>query len=275
MLFKKNSIEFVQIQTIDNCNLKCDFCPNSKRPPSGYIMENWVFEKIIDEIIPYVTPRVEIDLFLENEPLLDKNIFNKAKYVGEKLPMAKKSIISNGVIAKHYKKNIIDNFDKYVYTLYGKNYKQFNEFTHSKITEDKFNEIYKINKEIIDSMNALGKKAHLDAKINPSTFSLGVDSYSRGGFLDNWKIKYKSDYARCNKKEPFIFFNFLADGSMILCCMDYIKETTIGNIKFQSLNEILNSKRAKNVIRKARGEIRSEENFICKRCIYYKKSAPK
>ncbi|MFW6311978.1 MAG: hypothetical protein ACOC1K_07065, partial [Nanoarchaeota archaeon] len=105
MLFKKNSIEFVQIQTIDNCNLKCDFCPNSKRPPSGYIMENWVFEKIIDEIIPYVTPRVEIDLFLENEPLLDKNIFDKAKYVGEKLPMAKKSIISNGVIAKHYKKN--------------------------------------------------------------------------------------------------------------------------------------------------------------------------
>jgi radical SAM protein with 4Fe4S-binding SPASM domain len=273
-MFEKNSIKAIQIQTIDNCNLRCKFCPNAYRQPSGVKMEDWVFEKIVEEIKPYIQDDVEISLFLENEPLLDKKIFKRVEYIKKEIPGCELYIVTNGVFTKQYKEEILKYFDKFNMSFYGKTHKQFNRFTGSNVSKEFYNTMLKENYELADTMDKTPGKT---GKINDQYSFLpeipGRTCYSRAGFINKWKKLTKNKYVHCGKREPYDYFNFLVDGSMILCCMDYIKESAFGNIKEQTLEEIFKSNRAKTMLKKARGDIASEENFICKRCLYsYKES---
>ncbi|MFW6026930.1 MAG: SPASM domain-containing protein [Candidatus Woesearchaeota archaeon] len=278
MLFEKGSVKYLQIQTIDLCNSRCEFCPNRYRQQTGHIMEDEVFEKILKETKSFLVEDPQIVFHLENEPLLDKKLFKRMQLARSVFSNPETEIFmsSNGILAEKYKEEIINIPNLYNFMQYGKNYKTFNKFTKHNISKENFNKMVEINEEIISRINYLnhntnqkkGAKKHIPNK--SSRLVPGKNCLSRAGFLDGWKIKYKGDGGYCSKKEPWKYFNFLADGSMILCSMDYIKESVLGNIKYQTLNEILNSKRTHSIIKKARGEINSEENFICKRCKYFK-----
>lgn len=60
--------------------------------------------------------------------------------------------------------------------------------------------------------------------------------------------------------------HFMHDGSMRLCCMDYHHEVKLPNINDMSLIDYFHSEEYKTIVMKVRGDIESEENFICKRC---------
>lgn len=276
MLFEKNSVKYLQIQTIDLCNLRCEFCPNRYRAQSGHVMEDEVFEKILIESKPYLMEDPQIIFHLENEPLLDKKLFERMTLARNHYSHPETEIFfsSNGVLAEKYLDEIVNIPNLYNFMQYGKNNKEFNKFTKSNISKEKFDRIVKTNSEIIDRINHINdttnQKKGAKRQIESYLFGPfpGRNCLSRAGFLDGWKVKKTEDKIYCKKQEPNIYFNFLSNGDMILCCMDYTRESVLGNIKNQTLEEILSSKKAENIIRKARGDIKAEENFICRRCEY-------
>ena len=77
----------IQIQTIQNCNLRCKFCPNSYMEQTNNKMSMDTYKKIIDELesIEY-TGRVSP--YLMNEPLLDDRFNDIITYTKKKLPTA-------------------------------------------------------------------------------------------------------------------------------------------------------------------------------------------
>jgi hypothetical protein len=62
------------------------------------------------------------------------------------------------------------------------------------------------------------------------------------------------------------WLHFLYNGELILCCMDYHRETVFGDIRKHTLEEILAGRAFSNLRGKALGESPSPKNFICRRC---------
>jgi hypothetical protein len=69
----------------------------------------------------------------------------------------------------------------------------------------------------------------------------------------------------CHRVDQWLHFFYT--GELILCCMDYHRETVFGNIEKNTLDEILASEIFINLVKETIGERISPENFICKKCI--------
>jgi len=86
----------IQIQTFTGCNADCIFCPYGETyetQPKGK-MPIELFHRIIDEAAEHGVRR--ISPYLMNEPLMDRDLFDKIRYINDKIPDAKVVVTSNG-----------------------------------------------------------------------------------------------------------------------------------------------------------------------------------
>jgi len=70
----------------------------------------------------------------------------------------------------------------------------------------------------------------------------------------------------CNSIWANEMLHILYNGDVVLCCMDWRRETVLGNVKNSSIEEIWNGERYKNFREFVTGITESPTNFICKRC---------
>ena len=74
----------IDIQTKSGCNAHCTFCPVGKEANKVYgTMSDELFEKIIDEILDYPS-LYQINPYLLNDPLVDKNLPERLEYIARK-----------------------------------------------------------------------------------------------------------------------------------------------------------------------------------------------
>lgn len=90
------NLDWLEIETINRCNRSCAWCPtNCKNDPRSFKwMEDGVFKKIIDDLASFNYSGC-IALFCYNEPLMDRKIISRMKYVNEKLPDAHHFVYTN------------------------------------------------------------------------------------------------------------------------------------------------------------------------------------
>ncbi len=86
----------VQIQTIDYCNRKCPWCPNSKidKKPSA-LMPQWVFDKILADFKSVGYSGI-FHLYLMAEPLCDPRIEDLIRQTRKEFPENIIRISTNG-----------------------------------------------------------------------------------------------------------------------------------------------------------------------------------
>ena len=250
----------LHIQTIESCNSHCVMCPNSYKRLSDKVIEDWVFIKIIRETLPYMLRNADYNLFLQNEPLLDKFIHKRAEFIKKINPNSNIYISTNGILLPKFK-NKLQYFDRILVSIYGHNVEDYNKITRSQISKKTFDEFM----EVIKEHDNVEENLKFSSEWNSYNDILSSFT-SRAGFLSDNKIIHKTSNIKCKKKRYENWLNFLADGTLILCCMDYNKEAVLGNIKHQSLKEIFESKLFKTITLKAAGKIKSEKDFICKKC---------
>jgi len=261
-------INYVQIQTIDACNARCIMCPHKSIEHTGKAIDDDLFIRIVDQIAEQVgtglvSEMVKVDLFFQNEPLIDRKLFERARYVREKLPLSYLICFTNGLLLPKLKQQIIDSdFNKLYFSLYGYDVQSFNRLTGLKISQDKF-------MEMIAAMLEIERSGRLRTIISPSWRHVNgrmvlFDYSSRAGFYSK-KILH-SQIRGCTRARAYNWLHFHADGEMVLCCMDWQKETVFGDIKQQSLGEILNSESYRKLLLQVRGNVESKRGFICKRC---------
>ena len=248
----KHKIYNIQIQTIDACNARCIMCPHKSIEHTGKAIDDDLFIRIVNQIVEQadvglVSKKVQVRLFFQNEPLLDQKLFQRAHYLREKLPWSYLVCFTNGLLLPKLKQQIIDSdFDKLYFSLYGYNAQSFNRVTELKISQDKYMEMIAALAEIM----------------------VLFDYSSRAGFYSN-KILH-NQIMGCKRDRANHWLHFHADGEMVLCCMDWQKETVFGDIKQQSLGEIVNSESYRNLLSQVSGDVDSKRDFICKRCEWAK-----
>ena len=277
--FKKIYIEITNV-----CNLKCTFCPDTKRKKE--FMEVESFKKIISKIKKYTNL---ITLHIKGEPLLhpkfDEIVKNSEIPINvttnETLLLQNKEALSNkmirqinislhsldknsGMNTKEYIEKIFEAID-YIHEKNLNIYISYRLWNLKNISENSQNyEILKALESKYKVENIIEKaRENMFIKLDENIF-LNQDIEFEWPSLDTTS---EENMGTCYGARQQL--GILVNGDVVPCCLDQDGVIELGNIFEQNLDEILDSERAKNMV-KGFCENRVVEE-LCKKCRYRKR----
>ena len=283
----------IYIETTNICNLSCNFCLKTSRKLGFMGIES--FNEIINKIKGYTN---HIYLHLMGEPFLNKNLETFLKIAKE--ADLKVNITTNGTLINRVKDLIIDS----------KAVRQINISLHSFEANDNDIEFNKYINNILDFINESTEKSeticalrlwNIDTEelkannnLNSQIINLIQDKLNLEiNLIEELKEKKRlklKDKVYLNMAEKFSWpdanlslisedvfchglrdqIGILLDGTVVPCCLDSEGKIPLGNIFEQSLEEIITSKRARNIY-DGFSRRRAVED-LCKRCGYAKRN---
>jgi MoaA/NifB/PqqE/SkfB family radical SAM enzyme len=235
----------IEIETINRCNGKCEFCPvNVNQPQRLYAkMTDELFYKIIHEL-QTLKFSGKISLFSNNEPFLDERIIDFCKYTREKLPQVYINLFTNGSLMSIDKfKNIVPFLDNMVidnYNLDGNS----------------------INNSLKEVHEYLTQHPELQSKVHFLIIQQTAVRLSRGGQAPN-----KKDV--CGIDEvcvlPYRQMIIRPTGEVSLCCNDALGKYTLGDVSKDSIYSVWYSDKYME-IRKEMLENHRRNLLLCNKC---------
>ena len=300
LLFSKKNLKFpllFQIQTVNRCNTSCQMCPyESTTANEKYnLIEDELFKKIINEISQHKETEL-IVLSLQNEPLSDKNIINKAKYIKSIMPKIKVELVSNGyLLTPAIADDIYDIFDIVtlsIHAISSSTYKKVLGGLNFKTTFRNLNYInqsrqkkYKTVLRFVKQKSNSHEYKKFKRYWSRNGFAvLGFDLNSRLKAIKDFKnMKHRTSFLQkfklqiLEKISPFIMptcpipemsMYIRSNGDVIHCFNDWGNDNIVGNLKNNNILEIYNSKEMVDFRRRVK-ENSCNENDICTNCDLY------
>ena len=290
----------LQIQTATVCNAGCRFCPHDRYyEETDGRMEQSLFLRILEQVKGYRFFKVMP--YLQNEPLCDPRIFGFLEEMKESLTYHHMEISANPAAltpfaAGELARVLADTPHEIRISFHG---------IDALSLEQNMRIPYVRSLENVLHFLAVAQEAGLQVMIKglgmPRTEGRwNTASFSEKQFLDFWErqcemhqlcferivfrfglFHNRSDYLPgtgegtrivrdslegfyCSRVDKW--FHFLHDGTMILCCNDYGRETAFGNIQEQSLQDILQGEQYRRLADQVLGRRESPPDFICRRC---------
>ena len=264
------------IQTINACNASCIMCPlaqSAKKTP--VVLSDKLFKKIIREISDEQLKFTYIYLFLQNEPLMDKDIFKRFRLI-KKISNGKikTGLVTNGSFftkekIKELEKSELDELIFSIDALTEETYKKVRQGLNF---EDVINNIENIINSNYNGYLAVKFVVQIDNIAELEDFKKYwltkdipvqiTDLRNRSGDLtsfDDIRLENKKGtffgkvisiiLSRMIKgcSTPLTTFNIMSNGDVILCCDDFSNKLILGNVNESSIKEIWNSKDYKKI----------------------------
>lgn len=265
---------YVEISNI--CNMHCAFCPGTSRKPQ--IMDSDSFRSIIEKLHDYTD---FLYFHLMGEPLCHPNLGEYLTFANE---LGFKVIITtNGTLLKKQQDLLLSSpaLHKVNISLHAF---EANEMSVSfdEYIENCVNFAAESGEKIIclrlwneggaDKLNARIKEKllrHFPAPwiSEPRGIRIGHKVYLEHGEKFDWPDLNAPDLGencRCYGLNDQI--GVLCDGSVVPCCLDHNGDITLGNLLTQEMTEILESPRAKAIMKGFKKSLASEE--LCRKCGY-------
>ena len=252
----------IQIETLSGCNAACIFCDwriNRETVPRGK-MSDTLFRKIIDECANYAVRR--ISPFLTNEPLLDKTLVDKLIYTREKIPRIRLVLNTNGsLLSEERTRSLVDSqtldtiyisFQGITKEVYEKSMVGL-DFDHTlrnvnflidyirkkKLKKPKVR-ITMVKTKLIEDQIPAALRYWKDRGVEATYTVL----QNRAGTVDEAKDLATAGMKRyINCDRPFREAGITFDGQMLLCCIDYARQTVLGEVREKSIFEVWNDER--------------------------------
>jgi len=239
------------------CNLNCIMCPYKRMKRKKETIPMDLFNKAVNEAKGLGCKDVHLTQY--NEPFTDKYLFERIKYIREKGMTS--SMYSNGTLLdSKMRKKILENPPDLIrFSVDGAKKETFESIR----VGANFEEVTSNVKKLVRERNAQGGKL---PKIE--VFFTILDKNKKEGkrFLKDWKGKadfaalYPADSRESKnfvgfdfkKFKPYPCFNvkevlILSNGKVSICCVDIDGDVILGDLKKQSLKEIINSKKVQEV----------------------------
>lgn len=243
---QNGGIETIEIETLNRCNGICPFCPvNVNQPQRPYAkMSDELFRKIIDELSEMNYTR-GIALFSNNEPFLDERIINFHKYANEKLPDAKFWLFTNGTLLTFEK---FIEIMPYLDVLIIDNYNDKKE-----INSPELQKIY----DYLQEHHELDERVRFSFRLQNEVLS------SRGGQAPNKQGMNDERAVDVLCPLPFRQLIIRPTGEVSLCCNDPLGKYTMGDLRTQSISEVWNSEKYKEIRREMLENGRKNLELCC------------
>ncbi len=251
----------IQIQTISGCNGDCVFCPNKKTKisiPYKKYMEDDLFYSIIDQCIDLGIRR--ISPYLMNEPLMDKNLPQRIKYISKHKKFKQYTKInSNGsLLTESMARGLLDSgLDKLHISVQGidpdiyfnlmkldfnnavKNIERAMEIKTKGNYSTKICVVMLDTSEIhpyLDDIRAFWDKRGVTIHLNQMENRGTHDKITTNKISAN-KL---SSFRWCNRlfRQAYVLY----DGRLVQCCADWEQTKIMGDLSKDSLKDIWNGK---------------------------------
>ncbi|MFQ5560256.1 MAG: radical SAM/SPASM domain-containing protein [Nitrospinota bacterium] len=231
----------IEVETVNRCNSSCSFCPvNVLDDPRKFAkMSDQFLEKIAREL-EEIQYSGSVALYANNEPLLDDRIVEVCRLFKKRVKNAVVYLSTNGIKI---------------------NFKLFTGLFEAGLDElhiDNYNDDLKLIRPVsrlLDEVNRTNGPAIEEYK-RKTTIALRKKTEvldSRGGFAPN-KLKEKVDthkiYHNHSCPLPFMQFVIRSSGEISRCSHDALGKATLGNLHEQTIREVWNGVRYREVRKK-------------------------
>lgn len=281
----------VTIETIYGCNFHCPMCPIDMPSKRKKGLMSWeLFEHIIDSLAPYKDNIEMIDLFSLGEPLLDKLLIQRIRYIKEKEFCSSIGISTNASLLteKNQKQLLESKIDNVIFSIDGATKETYESIRVGGIFEkDIANCIAMIERrnqgnyqtrflirfirqdknrhEVKDFVRFWSNKIDRARRDFISIY----DAHTFGGNTGNKDEIVSERNVEIEQVPCFVIFDILyilADGTVPLCNEDWLNgDYNFGNAKDTNPIEIFNSAEFKKV-RELHLAGNKTQMEICKNC---------
>lgn len=288
------------VELTNRCNFKCKFCPESIENYSELVggitsISFAQFQKICDEVLEIGRLKV-LRFYMLGEPFLYKELpdvitYAKARNVADRIEVTSNATALTPQNCERIVQSGLDYLRISVYSVKSERHK---DVTQSNITPAHIRNNIKTLYETRERMSATTPFIYVKMidPFDPEESSLFLEQYA--GIADevvleqpmNWNDPAEADFLTNVygekeseerdaffrfKKEvcPFPFFNLIihSSGHVSVCCVDWEKKTSVGNIFEQSLKEIWNGQPLRD-FQRMQIERRRSENEACRNCTF-------
>ena len=281
-----NNFKIIEFQTVSHCNSDCIVCPwhlLKKTAKLQYLSDD-LWQKLLKELAKIQPQRVIP--YLNNEPLLDDNIFDRVGTLKSILPNCTMEISTNGSLLNSEKIDALlyGPVDDILISVFG--HDETSEkalmnpsFSYNKIVEHVI-ELHEKNQKLAKHHNIAVVKIDNSPFIKEKDIENNISFWEkhgikvlRYGFLNragNIKIKEERNPiivpqgCELNRHNERIYM--YVDGFITFCCHDWKKAYKMGDFNHQSLAEIWNSAKYKNLRLQIDGKKPSATDFLCRKC---------
>ncbi|MBF0523088.1 MAG: radical SAM protein [Candidatus Omnitrophica bacterium] len=268
------------IETIKGCNARCVMCPLGESKRKNGVMDDCLFEKIVNEINEHKEAVRQIGLYLMGEPLLDKGIFKKIKMF-RRLDVKDIILASNGSLLNEKNNEellasglnriyiSIDGFSKGSYESIrkGLSYDILVENVKSLLKQrDENKSSLRIRLQyILQKENAAEVKQWISfwqqyIKEQDELKVIKVTNWGEHVDIHDFDIERRGEPC----VSPFGTMIILYDGTVPLCCADVDGQIALGSVKDSSIKGIWQGKK----VQKVREDFLKDSVDIsfCKKC---------
>ncbi|MBE7074217.1 MAG: radical SAM protein [Clostridiales bacterium] len=278
-MFRTEPTQFpnsVLIETFNKCHGGCEFCPYRvlRKDEKPHLMPMEVIKKLLDEISNYDNVK-RITLFNNNEPLLDKRIYEVVAYTKQTNPNVESTLSTNGRLYTPQVGRKL--YDAGLTTLYisipsleKNSYKKLMDF-----------EVAGILKAIMDTDEEVRKNMIRIAV--PKTYAYNEKDFIEffgklGTKICSWNLEYRESwncfdfkklsenveikkYKPCDR--PMDQAVILSNGNMVICCRDWEEKTVVGNVYNSTIKEVWQGEKMKAIQTKIANK---DYNSVCVCC---------
>ncbi len=288
-IMKKYKKVYIEITNI--CNLKCNFCPSTRRLLK--YMHKEEFSHVISQVKPFTD---YIYFHLMGEPLLNPEIESFLKICHD--AGLKVNITTNGTLLKRAKDILLNalalrkvsisvhsfeandspiGLQQYIADVmdFAKEASEKGVICELRLWNGESDGIQASNNLNADIINMIEQTINIDFSLQAAMKQSNNIKLQNKLFLQLAKKFEWPDIDRdVIDEDVFCYglrdqFGVLVDGTVVPCCLDSEGNISLGNIFSEPLNEILNSDRAQKIYNGFTGRMAVEE--LCKKCGYAKR----
>lgn len=267
----------VYLEISNVCNLKCSFCPGTKR--KSHIMQQEDFTSLLIKLRPWAD---YLYFHLMGEPLLHPHLETYLKLAGEQ--GFKVILTTNGTLLAKQQEMLLSSpaLHKLNISLHAFEANDlaipFQQYLHDcfafgKAAEGKKLVVYRLwnqggadgkNKEILARMESFFPKPWHEERRGTR---IGERVYLEYGDKFDWPDLNAEDMGQ----QVFCYglrdqIGVLCDGTVVPCCLDHDGDLALGNLLEDSLENILETPRAQAIYRGFQQKKAAEE--LCRKCGY-------
>ncbi len=273
----------VDIETVRQCNARCQFCPQSVSPKSRGVMPMELFSLVLSRLEGATPEWIAFNHY--GEPLIDPFFRRRVELLRERnLPLA---LFTNGTLMKDEMvdflaaggiKKIVFNFPSLEQTKWCE-LMQLPEQSYWKARhaiESCLTTIRHLPEGIVISVNGVTDTQEMRAhKIKEHFMTFGavqvrtVFSDSRAGAIQNDLVQISSHsggqrYSGCDRIASQLHIS--TEGKVYLCCQDYDQNVVLGDIRQESISSIMTGPLARQLRAEMYGLAPMENGRICLNC---------
>jgi hypothetical protein len=278
-------LKYVSLEAHTVCNQACTFCPVSMNPRDSYFMPTEHYESILKQLAAYRSTIEAVIMINYNEPTIDKRFVEQVRTIkAHGLPPA---VLSNGSGLTPAKVDALMEMGGLRFlsinlsTLDKDRYKQERGVDHLDIVLRNLD--YVKDRKLAEEMDMVvlgsGDDTHrgdyeaIKARFSGSFFNVKYfEVMDRAGYLP---LGLKPDEPHqklcgCDNvgSRPLQHLHISPHGKCLLCCEDYDEKYVVGNLNYQTVEQVLTGAQIQTMRRWIYGLEEAPTDFMCRKCVF-------